>query len=74
MSQKAISDALSKKADLTNSEQTIRAGVTWTNEIYLGDEAYKISLNDNGDLTYNGDKVMVGSTVSNEVSLVQNTG
>lgn len=74
MSQKAISDALSKKADLINSKQTIRADVTWTNDIYLGDETYKISLNDNGDLTYNGDKVMVGSTVSNEVSLVQNTG
>lgn len=74
MSQKAISDALSKKADLTNSKQTIRAGVTWTNNIYLGDEEYKISFNNNGDLTYNGDKVMVGSTVSNEVSLVQNTG
>ena len=74
MSQKAISDALSKKADLTNSKQTIRADVTWTNNIYLGDEKYKISFNNNGDLTYNGDKVMVGSTVSNEVSLVQNTG
>ena len=74
MSQKAISDALSKKADLTNSQQTIRAGVTWTNDICLGDKAYKISFNNNGDLTYNGDKVMVGSTVSNEVSLVQNTG
>lgn len=74
MSQKAISDALSKKADQTNSKQTIRAGVTWTNDIYLGDEKYKISSNNNGDLTYNGDKVMVGSTVSNEVSLVQNTG
>ena len=74
MSQKAISDALSKKADQTNSKQTIRAGVTWTNDIYLGDEEYKISSNNNGDLTYNGDKVMVGSTVSNEVSLVQNTG
>lgn len=74
MSQKAISDALSKKADQTNSKQTIRAGVTWTNDIYLGDEEYKISFNNNGDLTYNGDKVMVGSTVSNEVSLVQNIG
>ena len=74
MSQKAISDALSKKADLTNSQQTIRAGVTWTNDIYLGDGAYPISCNSNGDLTYNGDKVMVGKTVSNEVSLVQNTG
>lgn len=74
MSQKAVSDALSKKADLTNSQQTIRADVTWTNDIYLGDEAYKISFNNNGDLTYNGDKVMVGTTVSNEVSLVQNTG
>lgn len=74
MSQKAISDALSKKADLTNIQQTIRAGVTWTNDIYLGDEAYKLSSNNNGDLTYNGNKVMVGSTVSNEVSLVQNTG
>lgn len=37
MSQKAISDALRKKADLTNSKQTIRAGVTWTNDICLGD-------------------------------------
>lgn len=74
MSQKAISDALNKKADLTNGKQTIRADVTWTNDIYLGDEAYQISFNNNGDLTYNGDKVMVGSTVSNEVSLVQNTG
>lgn len=74
MSQKAISDALSKKADQTNSQQTIRAGVTWTNDIYLGDEAHQISSNNNGDLTYNGDKVMVGATVSNEVSLVQNTG
>lgn len=74
MSQKAVSDALSKKADMTNSKQTIRAGVTWTNDIYLGDEAYIISVNRNGDLTYNDDKVMVGSTVSNEVSLVQNTG
>lgn len=74
MSQKAVTDALSKKADLTNSEQTIRAGVTWTNDIYLGDKTHKISFNNNGDLTYNGDKVMVGSTVSNEVSLVQNTG
>lgn len=74
MSQKAISDALSKKTDLENSEQTIRAGVTWTNDIYLGDEKYKISFNNNGDLTYNGDKVMVGSTVSNEVLLVQNIG
>lgn len=74
MSQKAISDALSKKADLTNSQQTIRAGVTWTNNIYLGDEAYELSFNRNGDLTYNGDKVMVGATVSNEVSLVQNIG
>lgn len=74
MSQKAISDALSKKADLTNNQQTIRAGVTWTNDIYLGDKEYKISFNNNGDLTYNGDKVMIGSTVSNEVSLVQNTG
>lgn len=75
MSQKAISDALSKKADQTNSKQTIRADVTWTNNIYLGDEAYELSFNRiNGDLTYNGDKVMVGSTVSNEVSLVQNTG
>ena len=70
MSQKVVSDALSKKADLTNSEQTIRAGVTWTNNIYLGDEKYQISFNNNGDLTYNGAKVMVGSTVSNEVSLV----
>ena len=74
MSQKAISNALSKKADQTNSKQTIRAGVTWTNDIYLGDEEYKISFNNNGDLTYNGNKVMVGSMVSNEVSLVQNTG
>lgn len=74
MSQKSISDALSKKADLENSEQTIRAGVTWTNDIYLGDETHELSFNNNGDLTYNGDKVMVGSTVSNEVSLVQNTG
>lgn len=74
MSQKAVSDALSKKADLTNSKQTIRADVTWTNNIYLGDKAYELSFNRNGDLTYNGDKVMVGSTVSNEVSLVQNTG
>ena len=75
MSQKAVSDALSKKADLTNSKQTIRTDVTWTNAIYLGDEAYELSFNRrNGDLTYNGDKVMVGSTVSNEVSLVQNTG
>lgn len=74
MSQKAISDALSKKADLTNSKQTIRAGVTWTNDIYLGDEAHQISFNNNGDLTYNGDKIMIGSTVSNEVSLVQNIG
>lgn len=74
MSQKAISDSLSKKADLTNSKQTIRADVTWTNNIYLGDEAYELSFNNNGDLTYNGDKVMVGQTVSNEVSLVQNTG
>ena len=65
---------MSKKADLENSEQTIRAGVTWTNDIYLGDEAHQISFNNNGDLTYNGDKVMIGSTVSNEVSLVQNTG
>ena len=40
----------------------------------MGDEEYKISFNNNGDLTYNGDKVMVGSMVSNEVSLVQNTG
>lgn len=40
----------------------------------MRDKAYKISLNDNGDLTYNDDKVMIGSTVSNEVSLVQNTG
>ena len=70
MSQKAISDALSKKADLTNSKQTIRADVTWTNDIYLGDKTHQISSNSNGDLTYNGDKVMVGSTVSNEVSLV----
>lgn len=70
MSQKAISDALSKKADQTNSKQTIRADVTWTNNIYLGDEAHELSFNNNGDLTYNGDKVMVGSTVSNEVSLV----
>ena len=70
MSQKAISDALSKKADLTNSKQTIRADATWTNDIYLGDESHQISFNNNGDLTYNGDKVMVGSTVSNEVSLV----
>ena len=74
MSQKAISDALSKKADLTNSKQTIRTDVTWTNAVYLGDEAYELSFNRNGDLTYQGDKVMVGSTVSNEVSLVQNTG
>ena len=74
MSQKAVSDALSKKADLTNIQQTIRAGVTWTNNIYLGDEAYDLSFNRNGDLTYNGDKVMVGQTVSNEVSLVQNPG
>ena len=74
MSQNAVSDALSKKADLENSEQTIRAGVTWTNNIYLGDETHELSFNNNGDLTYNGDKVMVGSTVSNEVSLVQNTG
>lgn len=74
MSQKTVSDALSKKADLTNSKQTIRADVTWTNNIYLGDEAHQISFNNNGDLTYNGDKVMIGSTVSNEVSLVQNTG
>ena len=70
MSQKAISDALSKKADLTNSKQTIRTDVTWTNAVYLGDEAYELSFNRNGDLTYNGDKVMVGSTVS----IVQNTG
>ena len=74
MSQNAVSDALSKKADQTNSKQTIRADVTWTNNIYLGDETHKLSFNNNGDLTYNGDKVMVGSTVSNEVSLVQNTG
>ena len=74
MSQKAISDSFSKKADLTNIQQTIRAGVTWTNNIYLGDEAYDLSFNRNGDLTYNGDKVMVGQTVSNEVSLVQNPG
>ena len=71
MSQNVVSDALSKKADLTNSKQTIRADVTWTNAIYLGDDAYELSFNRrNGDLTYNGDKVMVGSTVSNEVSLV----
>ena len=74
MSQKAISDALSKKADQTNSKQTIRTGITWTNDIYLGDETHELSFNNNGDLTYNGDKVMVGSTVSNEVSLVQNIG
>lgn len=70
---KAVSSALAKKADLTNAKQTVRMGVAHTDSVYFGDEATVMEAK-GGELYFNGDKVAIGSMVSNEVTLVQGSG